>query len=195
MRPAPQFDPPYDDEPAAPVRVLGPAGESGLEGRESDRPEDPERQWGPAPASPAGGLPPRAGTGGQAAYRYVGLCLEVLEGFRPATHLRRLTVAASLEAVMDQLALPAARTGHPSSGGPASQTPGGRPGVDPDAPAARRGGRGTERLRLRRLWVGEPSDGVVEAAAVLGRADRAWALALRLERRGELWLCVDLQVV
>jgi hypothetical protein len=198
MRPAPQFDPPYDDErclgaaptsdaagePAAPVRVLGPVDEPGP----PERSEDPERLWGPAPAGPAGGLPPRAGTGGQAAYRYVGLCLEVLEGYRPATHLRRLTLAAAFESVLDQLSRPAARTGHPSSGGPAPQATGGRP-------TAGRADRGADRLRLRRLWVGEPSDGVVEAAAVVGRADRAWALALRLERRGDQWLCIDLQVV
>jgi hypothetical protein len=190
MRPAPQFDPPYDDEPAAPVRVLGPVDEPGP----PERSEDPERLWGPAPAGPAGGLPPRAGTGGQAAYRYVGLCLEVLEGYRPATHLRRLTLAAAFENVLDQLSRPAARTGHPSSGGPAPQATGGRPTTG-GAPPTRRGDRGADRLRLRRLWVGEPSDGVVEAAAVVGRADRAWALALRLERRGDRWLCIDLQVV
>jgi hypothetical protein len=190
MRPAPQFDPPYDDEPAAPVRVLGPVDEPGP----PERSEDPERLWGPAPAGPAGGLPPRAGTGGQAAYRYVGLCLEVLEGYRPATHLRRLTLAAAFENVLDQLSRPAARTGHPSSGGPAPQATGGRP-TPGGAPPTRRGDRGADRLRLRRLWVGEPSDGVVEAAAVVGRADRAWALALRLERRGDRWLCIDLQVV
>jgi len=203
MRPAPQFDPPYDDErclgaaptsyaadePAAPVRVLGPVDEPGS----PDRSEDPERLREPAPPSPAGGLPPRAGTGGQAAYRYVGLCLEVLDGYRPATHLRRLTLAAAYETVMDQLSRPAARTGHPSSGGLPPEASGGRPIAN--GPGARRGDRGADRLRLRRLWVGEPSDGVVEAAAVLGRADRAWALALRLERRGDQWLCIDLQVV
>jgi hypothetical protein len=112
----------------------------------------------------------------------------VLEGYRPATHLRRLTLAAAFESVLDQLSRPAARTGHPSSGGPAPQATGGRP-------TAGRADRGADRLRLRRLWVGEPSDGVVEAAAVVGRADRAWALALRLERRGDQWLCIDLQVV
>jgi hypothetical protein len=156
---------------------------------------EPERSWGPALPAPAGGPPPRAG-GGQAAYRYVALCLEVLEGFRPATHLRRLTLAAAFETVLDQLARPAARGGHPSSAGP---SPGG-PAVP--RPAAQIGGgtggrrdAGTDRLRLRRLWVGEPSDGVVEAAAVVGRADRAWALALRLERRDGAWLCTDLRVV
>lgn len=194
MRPAPQFDPPYEDEPAAPVRVLGPADEPGSRGGDRHRSEDPERLWGPAPPGPVSGLPPRAGTGGQAAYRYVGLCLEVLEGYRPATHLRRLTLATAFESVMDQLSRPAARTGHPSSGGPQPQAAAGRPTAG-GAHHARHGGRGNDRLRLRRLWVGEPSDGVVEAAAVLGRADRAWALAMRLERRGDLWLCIDLQVV
>ena len=214
VRPAPSFEPPYDDEPQpdepgpdepspAPAQA-GEATSTAEDQRLAQRPgrnerrghghrrgphERPgeERPWGPAPAGPVGGSPPRAGTGGQAAYRYVGLCLEVLDGFRPATHLRRLTVAASFESVLEQLARPAARTGHPSSAGP---SPAGR--AVPGGALRRTGG---DRLRLRRLWVGEPSNGVVEAAAVLGRADRAWALALRLERREETWLCTDLQVV
>jgi hypothetical protein len=199
VRPVPQFEPPYDDEPVEPVRVLGPADGTGSgdrpepedRGREGERSGEPERLWGPA-----GGSPPRSGTGGQAAYRYVGLCLEVLEGFRPASHLRRVTLAAAFDTVLHQLARPAARAGHPSSAGPvpgAVSRPAGRTGTRGTAGGTRR--TGADRLRLRRLWIGEPSEGVVEAAAVLGRADRAWALALRFERHDDTWLCTDLQVV
>jgi hypothetical protein len=215
VRPAPQFDPPYDDEPPAPVMILGPVVESVSHGRDPERPEDPERLWAPRPPGPAVAAPPRAGAGGQAAYRYVGLCLEVLDGFRPAAHLRRLTLATAFETVLDQLARPAARTGHPSSadpisGGATTTGPGGVLGRGPGGAAGTAGGgtggaartaaerRGVPsagRLRLRRLRVGEPSDGVVEAAAVVGRAERAWALALRLERRDNVWLCTDLCVV
>ena len=214
VRPAPSFEPPYDDEPppdeptgagptpaqAGPTRTdagnqrlaqrpgRGERSGTGHRRGPGGRPEE-EQPWGPAPAGPVGGSPPRAGTGGQAAYRYVGLCLEVLKGFRPATHLRRFTLAASFDSVLEQLARPAARTGHPSSAGP---VPTGR---TVPAGGRRAGAPGSDRLRLRRLWVGEPSDDVVEAAAVLGRADRAWAVALRLERREETWLCTDLQVI
>jgi Family of unknown function (DUF6459) len=213
VRPAPSFEPPYDDEPgpreatAADPQLAKRPGRDERRGHGHRRgPEErsgEERLSGPAPAGPAGGSPPRAGTGGQAAYRYVGLCLEVLEGFRPAAHLRRLTSPAAFDAVLEQLARPAARTGHQSSAGPmpggrttAASAPAGSTGrAAPTGGGRRAGGPGAERLRLRRLWVGEPSNGVVEAAAVVGRADRAWALALRLERREETWLCTDLQVI
>jgi hypothetical protein len=206
VRPVPQFEPPYDDEPAEPVRVLGPSdgtgpGEGHREGERPDPTGEAELLWRAAPPGPVSGSPPRAGTGGQAAYRYVGLCVEVLEGFRPASHLRRLTLAAAFDAVTQQLARPAARTGHQSSEAPVSggtvTRPGPRAGTGAPRGATGRsgGGKAPDRLRLRRLWIGEPSEGVVEAAAVLGRADRAWALALRLERRDDMWLCTDLQVV
>ena len=216
VRPAPSFEPPYDDEPrpeepteaqAADQRAAQRPGRGERRGHGHGRGRDgrsgEERPWGSAPAGPAGGSPPRTGTGGQAAYRYVGLCLEVLEGFRPAAHLRRLTLPAAFDSVLEQLARPSARTGHPSSAGPmpggrttAGSAPAGSTGRAAPAGGARRaGGPGADRLRLRRLWVGEPSNGVVEAAAVVGRADRAWALALRLERREETWLCTDLQVI
>jgi hypothetical protein len=212
--------------------------------------------------------------GGQAAYRYVGLCLEVLDGFRPVTHLRRFTVPAAFDAVAGQLARPTARSGHrprveapgvnfqqPASGAPGGGTPRQAPGgstgrpapsgregraapgaidrhapgaIDRHAPgaagrvvpgaasqsgagaagrvvpgAAGRSGAGAaggsapgasirfggERIRLRRMRVAEPRDGAVEAVAVLGRAGRAWALALRLERREGAWLCTHAEVV
>jgi hypothetical protein len=187
------------------------------------------------PASPTDGAPPRIGTGRHAAHRYVGLCLEVLEGFRPVGHLRRFTVPATFDSVAGQLARPVARAGHqPSSEGTAGRTdqafqPGravgapGRPGAgtaarpgataagQPRAGAAARPAMGAagrpgagragltgtngDRIRLRRLRIAEPRDGAVEAVAVLNRAGRAWALALRLEYREDTWLCTHVEVV
>ncbi len=61
------------------------------------------------------------------------------------------------------------------------------------APAAARKGQAPVSVRVVR--VGEPVDGVAEAAAVLARGDRHWAVALRLERHHGQWLCAFLQVI
>ncbi|GIH11989.1 Rv3235 family protein [Rugosimonospora africana] len=278
LRPAPSFEPPYDDEvvPAGdgwhhgcrhgrgPDRGLDPdPGEKAGSGA-LDHTEPAELPTPPAalPASPADGAPPRAVTGRHAAYRYVGLCLEVLEGFRPVGHLRRFTVPSAFESVADQLARPVARAGHQPPGEAAGATrqagatggtrqPGiaggtrqagnasgtrqagttggtGQAGAEggvrragfavrTDVPGAGRHagapvraglpgqpdvtGRATlpgpsaDRIRLRRTRVAEPRDGAVEAVAVLSRAGRTWALALRLEYREDTWLCTHVEVV
>jgi hypothetical protein len=76
----------------------------------------------------------------------------------------------------------------PGSGGPGSGETGRH--------ATGAGGRsGVERIRLRHMRVAEPRDGAVEAVAVLGRAGRTWALALRLECRDGAWLCTHAEVV
>ncbi|GAA5195052.1 hypothetical protein GCM10023322_60880 [Rugosimonospora acidiphila] len=192
-----------------------------------EEPGRSEPAHGAPSASQAAGAPPRTGTGGHAAHRYVSLCIEVLEGFRPIGHLRRFTAPLAFESIAGQLARPVARMGHRPGGealaapadrwGLAGRPPGpsaappravgtmavqGRPGAaaSPGRPGAaatsgRPAGVGADRLRLRRLRLSEPREGVVEAVAVLGRAGRAWALALRLEQRGEAWLCTHVEVV
>jgi hypothetical protein len=52
-----------------------------------------------------------------------------------------------------------------------------------------------DRYRLRHLRICEIRPGVVEAAAVVGRADQIRAVALRLERRPDFWLCTHLEVL
>jgi hypothetical protein len=305
VRRPPPFEPPYDDE------VVSTAGSTwdflpGF-GHGSSPDPDPAPDERPAagahrapadsdelPALPAerpaapDGAPPRAIAGRHAAHRYVGLCLEVLEGFRPVGHLRRFTLPAAFESVAHQLGRPVARAGHPPSGevagrldaaaqsrhpagapgwpGPTAAagpravprgragvaggtgrtgTPGGTPqpqtgiasgtrrtgapggmgqpqtragrsaapGGTPRPQAGIAGGArpGTGqpqvtaratlpgpsagRISLRRIRVAEPRDGAVEAVAVLSRAERTWALALRLECREGSWLCTHVEVV
>jgi hypothetical protein len=146
VRPAPQFEPPYDDEAAhldhGPTHddheatPTGGAAAAPAPEPEAHRPAHARPQQRPAPAHAAGGAPPRMSNGGRAAYRYVALCLEVLDGFRPVGQLRRLTVPAAFDAVAGQLARPTARAGHrrvgeapgtnrprPAQGGPAGPAP------------------------------------------------------------------------
>jgi hypothetical protein len=86
---------------------------------------------------------------------------------------------------------PAGTNGRPQAG------TNGRPqaGANGRLQAVGAGRPGVDRIRLRHLRVGEPRDGAVEAVAVLGRAGRSWALALRLEQREGAWLCTHVEVV
>jgi hypothetical protein len=99
---------------------------------------------------------------------FLSLCLEVLNGFRPVTHLRPLTAPTEFSAVTEQVGRALDRIPR---------------------------GSGRPRVRLRELRVCEPLPGIAELAAVLGHGDRAWAMALRLERRPTGWLCTFAQVV
>ncbi|GIJ51041.1 hypothetical protein Val02_79270 [Virgisporangium aliadipatigenens] len=109
-----------------------------------------------------------------AAQRFVGVCVEVLGGHRPISHLRAVTSTADLARVTDQVIRRTTRAHL------ARPTP---PGTRP------------HRVRLRSLHVCEPVDGVAEVAAVLEYGPRVWAMAVRLERHGESWLCTLVQVL
>ncbi|MFI6262074.1 Rv3235 family protein [Micromonospora sp. NPDC051006] len=184
LRPAPPLDPPYADEgdgwlpPThgqlaldlfAPVRP------------DAGRPPARRAALRPVPAGPgrhsAAPLPPAAlvtatPEATRAAHRFVGTCLEVLNGYRPPGQLRSLLDPARAHDLLTELANAAGRTG----------------------PARRRSTRPT--VRLRRLRAGEPRDGAVEVAAVLtGPVGRTWAMALRLEHRRGRWLCTALHVL
>jgi hypothetical protein len=41
----------------------------------------------------------------------------------------------------------------------------------------------------------EPRDGVIEVAVVLGYGIHTWAMAIRMERPADVWLCKLIQVV
>jgi hypothetical protein len=107
-----------------------------------------------------------------------------LNGYRPSSHLRRLTAPVGLGAVLSELRRPIASTGRALVTEAGAARPAGRPALRP-----------TDRIRLRHLRVSETSPGVIEAVAVLGRGNRRWALAYRLDRSCDGWLCTLLQVV
>ncbi|WP_019870946.1 Rv3235 family protein [Salinispora oceanensis] len=182
LRPAPSIDPPYvEDDPArwlidgqlaldlfqpGPGPLTRPPGQRRGAGA---GPPGPRRTPTRLPATALATATPE---GTRVAHRFVTTCLEVINGYRPHSQLRRLldpTRAAELAA---ELTRATARAG----------------------PVRRRSSRpGT---RLRRLRVCEPRDAAVEAAAVLaGPAGRTWAMAIRLERRRGSWLCTALHVL
>lgn len=115
----------------------------------------------------------RAADGPAAARRYVNVCVEVLNGFRPAAHLRPLTAADGFSAVVDQLVRRTVRARA--------------------SPTARRLAR--RMVRVRRFRLCEPIEGVTEAAVVLDDGRMCWAMAVRMERQPRGWLCALVQVV
>jgi hypothetical protein len=102
--------------------------------------------------------------------------LEILNGYRPAAHLRAVSDPAAAAIVVQAMTRALRRVG-----------------------VATRDG--TCRVTLRRVRVCQPRPGVAEISAVLGTRHepgsggatpvdgRCWAAAFRLEQRGGRWLC------
>jgi hypothetical protein len=115
-----------------------------------------------------------------AVHRFVRLCVEVLNGYRPAAHLRRFSLPAEAAGIVTQGLAAAQRV---ASLRKAAQAAGRRPPRRP-SPAA------VVRLRLC-----EPRPGAVEAAVALVTGDRTWALALRLELHQDTWSATALRLI
>lgn len=182
LRPAPSIDPPcVEDDPAHwPIDGQlaldlfrlgpGPLPRSPNQGRGAGPgPARPRRTSTRMPATALATATPEAT---RVAHRFVTTCLEVINGYRPHSQLRRLLEPSRAAELAAELTRATARAG----------------------PVRRRSTRpGT---RLRRLRVCEPRAAVVEAATVLaGPAGRTWAMAIRLEQRRGSWLCTALNVL
>jgi hypothetical protein len=188
VRPAPPLDPPCEEilvrRPAQPAGGMDflPGDWLAFPGP-AQVPSSRPRRTTPSPDDPA--LPPPHA----AAQRFVGMCVEILNGYRPAAHLRRVTHPKHCAAVTDQLIRRTVRVRMPPSH------------------AARQG----HLVRVRRMLVNEPLPGVAELVAVLEQGPAVWAMAVRLERTARpgpnprpgaspgpgpsAWLCTLVQVV
>lgn len=136
---------------------------------------------GPSGAGRSGpaGRPTRPAGAHAAMQRYVGICVEILNGYRPSSHLRPLTHPRCFSDVSDQLLRRTVRIR-----------------MSPSR-AARHGNL----VRVRRVVLCEPLDGIAEAAVVLEQGDTSWAMAVRLERGPHPgaglvgWHCTLVQVI
>lgn len=165
--PVPVVEPPYDDERTdADLRGLVHARPARRVPATAAKPARPAviPAAAPAPAAPS----PR-----EAIRRFVGVSIEVINGFRPPAHLRSLIEPTVVVEVTGEV-------------------------VRRSRPVPARTRRGTvvdDRVKVRQIRICEPVIGVAEAAVVLGRGDTRWAMALRWEFRRGAWLCTTAQLI
>ena len=178
LRPAPQCEPPFDDElePAVwatahqlaldwSAATLGPPAES------------PPAPWQPVHRPVVAGASHEAKL---AVNRFVRMCVEVLNGHRPPAHLRHLSLPAEAAGVVAQGLAGARRVAEMRK---AKHPPGRRPARRPPPVAV---------IRLRLC---EPRAGAVEAAVTLVTGERTWAMALRLELHHQSWAATTLRLI
>jgi hypothetical protein len=191
IRPVPALEPPTDDELAR-AGILPPSPFSEALPISLPGPTARRRRTAPRRPTPvAVTRTPQPGPSGAtaAAHRFLAACVEVIGGYRPPAHLRGLCAPEEFAAITLQL------TGRHSAqlAGRSPLTPRPATGAPPRSP---RGGQvAPGGLAVRRVMVCEPRPGAAEVTVVLSRRDRSWAMALRLEQRGQRWCCTHLRVI
>nr|WP_281179068.1 Rv3235 family protein [Actinoplanes rectilineatus] len=139
----------------------------------------PTGRTGPVPAADRAVVAGASGDARLAVRRFVHLCVEVLNGYRPAAHLRRLSLPSQAADVVAQGVAGARRVAAVRT----SRRSGARRALRP-APVA-----------VLKLRLCEPRPGVVEAAVALVTGDRTWAMALRLELHQQTWCATVLRLI
>jgi hypothetical protein len=203
LRPVPRCEPPFDDEleppawasadqlaldwsPAALRRAATRPPSSRRSSPLSAQPSSP-LSLSAQPSSPASSHPPQvrrpvvAGASHDAKLavnNFVRHCVEVLNGHRPPTHLRRLSVPADASAVVEQGLVGARRMADLRS-----------------AHGRRRPGRRPPPVAVIRLHMCQPRPGAVEAAVALVTGERTWAMALRMELHPQGWCATTLRLI
>ena len=173
LRPVPRLDPPFDDELTP--EVWAPPQQLALEWAAQPAPPPP-----PVSAS-ADVLAGASGDAKLAVRRFVSVCVEVLNGYRPAAHLRRLSLPGEAAGVVAQAVLGVRRVADA------------RRALE-RRPTDRRGRRAAP-VGVLRLRLCEPRPGAVEAAVLLVTGDRTWAMALRLELHQQAWAATTLRLI
>jgi Family of unknown function (DUF6459) len=120
-----------------------------------------------------------AGDAKLAVRRFVHMCVEVLNGYRPAAHLRRLALPKEAPGVVAQAVEGMRRVAE----------------LRHDTRAGHRRERKPRPVGVLRLHHCEPRPGAVEAAILLVTGERTWAMALRLELHQQTWFATALRLV
>jgi 3,4-dihydroxy-2-butanone 4-phosphate synthase len=113
--------------------------------------------------------------------RFVSMCVEVLNGYRPAAHLRRLSLPKEAAGVVAQ--------GLSGSQRVAELRRAARAGT------GRRAARQPGPVAVLGVRLCEPRSGAVEAAVLLVTGERTWAMALRLELHEQSWCATTLRLI
>jgi hypothetical protein len=172
LRPAPRYDPPFDDERDPDSWSASPH-QLALDWSRPVRNNPPPAPPPPTKRTIVEGV---SGDAKLAVRRFVSACVEVLNGHRPAAHLRRLAQPHDAATLVAE-GLAGARRVAETRRQPRTRTQ--RP-----TPVA------VSRLRLC-----EPRAGAVEAAVVLVIGDQTWAMAFRLEQQEEAWLAKTMRLL
>jgi hypothetical protein len=125
-----------------------------------------------------------AGDAKLAVRRFVHMCVEVLNGFRPAAHLRRLAMPRDAAGVVAQAVAGTGRVAELRGGLDARRTR-----------AMARRERGPGPVAVLKLQLSYPRPGAVEATILLVTGERTWAMALRMELHQETWSATTLRLV
>jgi len=120
------------------------------------------------------------------------MCVEVLNGYRPAAHLRRLSTPKEAPTVVAQAIAGTSRVAELRRGRTTRAT--GRRVTSGPRPSGRRD-RGPGPVGVIHLQLCEPRPGAVEAAVLLVTGDRTWAMALRLELHEQTWCATTLRFI
>jgi uncharacterized protein DUF6459 len=136
----------------------------------------------------------------QATMRFVSTFLEVMAGYRPIAHLRQYCRPDRFERISDHLRGRAGTRAAPAQRGAAALS--GRVlivGRGTGAPPPR-GGRAEQRapgdrLAVRRVQICQVSDSVAEVVAIFRRREASAAMAFRMEKNQDRWLCAHLEIV
>jgi hypothetical protein len=199
LRPLPSYDPPFDDELSAdfwaPVHQLAlewrrPSAldqRTGGGGADAGGRIDATGQTGAVEKVGAARSGPAAGAGSasddarMAVQRFMGMCLEVLNGYRPAAHLRRLALPTEAAGVIAQAVAGAKRVAERrrSAAGAAAANRVPNPAI----------------AKIRNVLACQPRADAVEATVVLATGERTWALALRLELHNQSWAATVLRML
>ncbi|MBG0563112.1 hypothetical protein I4J89_16810 [Actinoplanes sp. NEAU-A11] len=178
LRPVPRYEPPFDDELTPQVWASARQLPLDWTARQLPPASAPSGdQPAPAPAPPV--LAGASSDAKLAVRRFVHLCVEVLNGYRPAAHLRRLALPAEAADVVAEGLAGARRVAELRN-------------------ASRAAGRRTRRpvpVAVLRLRLCEPRPGAVEAAVALVTGERTWAMALRMELHQQSWAATTLRLI
>jgi Family of unknown function (DUF6459) len=184
LRPVPRCDPPFDDELPAEARVSAdqlilpwsrPTGT--VHGSVEDGSSSAAGRA--VPTGAPGSAMPSAGDARLAVRRFVGVCVEVLNGYRPAAHLRRLAAPVEAPGVVAQGVAGARRVAELRQAARPADRRGRRPGP----------------VGVLRVLLCEPRPGAVEAAVLLVTGERTWAMAFRLEFHQQKWAATALRLI
>jgi hypothetical protein len=125
-----------------------------------------------------------------AVQRFMGMCLEVLNGYRPAAHLRRLALPTEAAGVIAQAVAGAKRVAERRRSAAAAH----RGRTQPVIAAANRP-TNPAIAKIRNVLACQPRADAVEATVVLATGERTWALALRLELHNQSWAATVLRML